>query len=282
MKFIKFNKEKIINKINHILLKIKYFIKESLLKLNDFFNNLNWKLFWFTTVIIIIISLILANIAYLLWVKKFDFVKVPSLEKKFLVEAILELQKYDLYPKIESIYSVESYGYVISQDPQPGKIIRNKRFVRLLVSVGPYVKTLEDFTGKSIFYAEKKLNEISSITKKNIVIKEINYQFSDTVEKGFIVSQQPAPGTDLILVNEVILTVSKGPVNNDIAIPSFIGLTIDQATLKAKENGIFLKIEYIQTENPEEFDVVIQQSISPGEIIKPNTELTIYVGKRKE
>lgn len=277
-----FNKEKIKLKLKNFFIKLKIFYINSKNKIYEFFKTLNWNLFLFTAIFLIIITLILANITYLIWVKKYDYVKVPNLQKKYIIEAILELQKYDLYPKIETIYSNESYGYIISQNPQPGKLIKNKRFVRLLVSMGPFVKTLEDFTGKSQFYVEKKLNEISSLTNKNIIIKNIFYQFSDNIPKGLIISQDPPAGTDLFYVNEISITISKGSITNDITLIQFTGLTLEEAIQKSKEIGVLLKIEYIPTEKPEEFGIVLNQNVPPGEIVKPNDEIIIYVGKRKE
>jgi Uncharacterized protein conserved in bacteria len=248
-------------------LSISYFkYKEFLIKLKEtihqFFKTLNWKIFIATLLTIITVTLILANLTFLIWVKKYNYVKVPSLKGKFIVEAILELQKYDLYPKIESIYSSDSYGLVLNQTPEAGKMIKNKRYVRLLVSLGPFVKTLEDFSGKSQYYVEKKLLEISSFIKKEIKIKEILYQYSDIIPPGYVISQEPQAGTDLLLVDNITLIISKGPLVGEIIVPSFKGLNENEAIEKAKENGILLKIEYLDTEKPEEFEIVLSQSIN--------------------
>ena len=90
--------------------------------------------------------------------------------------------------------------------------------------------TAPDLVGKNFDEAQKEASDSADYT----VLKSSD-EFSDTVEAGNIISQVPEPGQDIEKDTAIIVTVSKGP--KIIALPSIVGLTLSEASLKLSSMG---------------------------------------------
>ncbi len=95
-------------------------------------------------------------------------------------------------------------GMVISAQYKPGASLKRDATVDLVVSTGPKPIAITDFTGKKTADAAKAL------TKAGFKVT-VEQQNSDQVDKGLVISQDPAKGTGK-KGDEITLTSSKGPV----------------------------------------------------------------------
>ncbi len=84
--------------------------------------------------------------------------------------------------------------------------------------------------GKNFDEIQKELDDSAKYT----VLKSSD-EFSNTVEAGNIISQVPEPGQEIEKDTAIIVTVSKGP--KIIALPSVVGLTLSEASLKLSSMG---------------------------------------------
>ena len=102
-----------------------------------------------------------------------------------------------------------------------------------------------------------------SIDKLNLNIRvNIEDEYSNEVEKGKIISQQPISGSTLQEGDTVTLVLSKGPMKGNI--PNVVGLTLGEAGNILKENKLSLgniKYEYSDTYNN---GIVISQDPKSG------------------
>ena len=102
-----------------------------------------------------------------------------------------------------------------------------------------------------------------SLDKLNLNIRvNIEDEYSNEVEKGKIISQQPMSGTTLQEGDTVTLVLSKGPMKGYI--PNVVGLTLGEAENILKENKLSLgniKYEYSDTYNN---GIVIAQDPKSG------------------
>lgn len=262
--------------------KIKKFLKFTSLKVKEFFYDFTWKEFWFIFILLSIIFIFSSFIGYNIWVNRYKTVKVPKVRGLMVLEGLKKIQELSLIPEIEVIYSSSPYGVILKQEPIEGEMIKTGRHIKLIISNGPTIKTLENFEGKRLYYVEKKLYEISSILNTNIKIVDIEYRNSDLYPKGLVIEQDPAPGTDILLVKEVKLVISNGPFENEVIVDSYVGLTEEEARKSILNRGLIPKVEYQETEDFEKIDKVLEQKIEPGKTVSKGTEITIIVGKRKE
>lgn len=102
-----------------------------------------------------------------------------------------------------------------------------------------------------------------SLDKLNLNIRvNIEDEYSNEVEKGKIISQQPMSGATLQEGDTVTLVLSKGPMKGYI--PNVVGLTLGEAGNVLKENKLSLgniKYEYSDTYNS---GIVISQDPKSG------------------
>ena len=77
---------------------------------------------------------------------------VPEVRGKDLVEALLELQQKELYPRIDLRYSgaAADKGRVLEQSPRAGSIVKAGRRIRLVVSQGMVLSAVGDYVGRNV------------------------------------------------------------------------------------------------------------------------------------
>ncbi|OAO83069.1 Serine/threonine protein kinase PrkC regulator of stationary phase [Anoxybacillus flavithermus] len=135
------------------------------------------------------------------------------------VEPQLRSEKYLLIDKKE-VYSDKPAGTIIEQFPLPGeKVVPEETEVRFTVSLGPEKIILKDLTG----YTEKSVRDYAADQQLYVIVKQ---QYSDTVEKGLVISQTPQANAKLEkgATVTVVISLGKEPVQTkkviqDIDIP---------------------------------------------------------------
>lgn len=135
------------------------------------------------------------------------------------VEPQLRSEKYLLIDKKE-VYSDEPAGTIIEQFPLPGeKVVPEETEVRFTVSLGREKIILKDLTG----YTEKSVRDYAADQQLYVIVKQ---QYSDTVEKGLVISQTPQANAKLEkgATVTVVISLGKEPVQTkkviqDIDIP---------------------------------------------------------------
>ena len=122
------------------------------------------------------------------------------------------------------------------------------------------------------FYNQSILTVTEWKNKNNIKVNE-NHEYSDTILKDYVISQDVSSPTLTKDVKEITITISLGPdMNKEIIIPNFIGLKYDEVIKYIEDNHLNnVKIEYQKSEK--EVDTVISQSKSGS--LKRSDEITI-------
>ncbi len=117
---------------------------------------------------------------------------------------LLNSQKYKDIKKIE-VYSDSDPGEIIEQNPPAGKkVVPEYTVLEFKVSKGPPKIALKDLTA----YSLKGVQDYASATGLSIDTSKQDY--SDTVPEGMVISQSPAPETELQKGDKVTVTISKG------------------------------------------------------------------------
>lgn len=166
--------------------------------------------------------------------------------------------------EIEFIISDKQKDTVIEQIGS-GSMKRND-LIKFIFSYGESIETepIKDLKGLSLFDATSYLKRIG-------VKYEIEYNFSDKINKNYIVSQDK--------INEVVenikLVVSKG---REINVPDLSKMTSTEITKWATNNNIKLKYEEIYNK---EYDSgkIIKTSIEENTKVEEGTEIIITISK---
>lgn len=119
------------------------------------------------------------------------------------VKKLLTKQGFDV--KIKKQFSEQPVDQILTQSPKSGKtVVPNETTVTLTISKGIETFTLANLLG----YSTQQLQDYAAETGFNIRITDEKY--SDTIEKGHVLSQNPPTGTKLSKGNDVTVVVSKG------------------------------------------------------------------------
>lgn len=145
---------------------------------------------------------------------------VPQVVGQPQDDARTALTAAELSPTFSTAYSdTVVTGRVISTDPKAGERLRRGSAVLVVVSQGPQPVTVPNLVEKTQEEAEKAL---TTLKLKATVTTEI----SEKVEKGKVISQNPASGT-LLPGQSVALVVSSGPPL--VTVPNVFRMSYAQA-----------------------------------------------------
>ena len=129
------------------------------------------------------------------------------------------------------------------------------------------------------FY-NKNILEVNDWKSKNNIKVEENYEYSDTILKDYVISQDKQAPTLTKDIDELIITISLGPdLEKQVIVPNFVGLKYEEVLKYIEENHLSnVTIEYQKSEKEE--DTVITQSKSGT--MKRSDEIIITFAKSGE
>jgi serine/threonine protein kinase len=134
-----------------------------------------------------------------------DLVEVPYLIGSTQLEARLMLSELGLNMKVDREYSDEiAPDYVIRQDPGKGFQLARGEGVHVVVSDGKRPFSLRDFRNWELEDVREWLNLYE------LVLRNIDEEYSDEIPEGRVISQFPASGEMVQAGDNVDLVISKG------------------------------------------------------------------------
>ncbi|MFI5961661.1 Stk1 family PASTA domain-containing Ser/Thr kinase [Streptomyces asoensis] len=174
-----------------------------------------------------------------------QFTKVPAVLTQKEAQARARLEAAGLkVGKVEHRNSdTVKRGTVMETDPGPGARIRKHDSVTLTVSDGPEIVKVPEVKGSRLDKAEQLLK--SEGLEPGLVDKA----FSEDVLKGFVISTDPAAGTERRAGTAVSIVVSKG---SPVDVPDVTGEDLADARAELAEAGLKVKVAAGQVNS--EFD----------------------------
>ncbi|MDR1362901.1 MAG: PASTA domain-containing protein [Spirochaetaceae bacterium] len=210
---------------------------------------------------------IIAATAFFLTVRGAEQTMVPDIQGKSLIEALLELQQKELYPRIELRYSASAAdkGLILEQEPRAGSIVKAGRRIRLVISQGAAISVVENYVGRGIDDVRIELQTMfASNPQPLITLKDpILYQYSSK-PAGVVLEQSPASGANIFSPIELELIVSRGEEDILLETPDFIGLSVDKAVEKASNSGIRFNFSTRMGQSRRNAETVVAQTPEAG------------------
>jgi serine/threonine-protein kinase len=158
--------------------------------------------------------------------------------------------------------------HVIRQVPKPDATALPHSVVQLYVSSGLPNVGLIDLRQYSREDAERYLRNAKLIPKTTL-------RYDVKAPKGVVLSQSPAPQSQVPIRSVVSLVVSNG--QQPVAVPDMVDLTIGDAQAAAQKRGLQLEIgERVNSDNIPA-DVVVAQNPPAGAHVDPNSKVTLTV-----
>ena len=178
--------------------------------------------------------------------------------------------------KGDPVYSDDvEQGEVVSVSPSEGAEVKEGTTVTLVISKGNQPTKVPKLTGKSQSDAEAVLSQAG-------LSGNATEDYSDTVEKGLVISQDTDAGKEVSKGTTIGYVVSKGPKLTVVPVPSIISFDKNTAEKKLKEAG--LTPEYIGDDYSDNYPKgqVFYQSVSGGTQVEKGTTVQYMVSKGQQ
>jgi len=154
-------------------------------------------------------------------------------------------------------------GKMISSSVSKGEVLKPETEIKIVLS-----------KGKLIMISFTTIDDFRRWADENGVIYKIDYQFSDKVASGKLISSSHQTGQVIKNQESVHLVISQG---GNTTVPNFLGKKKIDAEKLCKEHH--LSCEFVSSSSNEETDTVIKQSMRSGSVVPSNTSITITLSR---
>jgi len=205
-------------------------------------------------------------LAFFVVLRGAEKVMVPDIRSMELADALVILQEKELYPRLALRFTDNPLdkNTILEQSPDPGSIVKAGRRIKLTVSRGAVLDTVENYVGKDLETVKLHLQTVFSSTKPLITVRDPPiYRFDDT-PAGTILEQKPLPDTEISGPTVLELIVSKGPESRKAEVPSFLGESMTSAVALAEKSAFVVDFSMRQARTGEAVGKVVEQKPAPG------------------
>lgn len=215
-----------------------------------------------TTFVVVILMCSAFATVFFMVLQGGEEVMVPQVEGMPLVDALVEMQEKELYPRILLRYSDSpaDMGRVLEQEPKAGSVVKAGRRISLAVSRGSATEQVDNFTGQNIDNVRAALQTFSSPGDAAIlsIMEPVLYRESAEPE-GTILEQNPAPGTLITEPVQISFVVSSGLDYSMATVPSITGKSIAELVSIMEESEFTFNFTARSPENGEAAGTVVSQ-----------------------
>ena len=202
-------------------------------------------------------------------------VEIPSVLDMTYEEAKDELEAAGL--EIEMGEEVETEdkdpGIVVSQSPKEGVKVKEGSTVTVDISVSPEGGLVPSLIGEK--YDKAAIEDI--LEEYGFTLGTVSEDSSSQYEKGYIMDQDPSPGTSADKDTAINIVVSQGKEKPKM--PRLLGLTVDQAEAALNDQGLVLGIPKYAESNLYEPGTVMEQQYQEGTELEEGTTVDIVIAK---
>ncbi len=163
---------------------------------------------------------------------------------------------------------------VISQQPEPGTLVKRSRYITAVISEGSEVDTIPDVRNLS----ERRTR--NSLRERGFSDLKIVSTYNEKYPKDVIIGTEPPAGTVTSREVRVEAYLSKGPRPTHAEVPNVVGDMLSEAKAKIAESGLVLGDVQYQSSGAGGAGRVVSQSTSPGTRIPLDTPVKLVVSSR--
>ena len=174
-------------------------------------------------------------------------------------------------------------GTILVQSPEFGAapLKGEKPLITVEVSIPEEGGIMPMLVNSELRAAEYKLKG-SEFSGLELVLLPVEEQFHETITKNYIISTVPGVGEPLEKGQEVLLVVSKGPEIKPTTVPSFIGLTLEQANRMLSNAKLTPGPVAEQSDENATPGTIIEQSIAPKEEVPEGTAVSFIIARERD
>ncbi|HUT29225.1 MAG TPA: carboxypeptidase regulatory-like domain-containing protein [Sedimentisphaerales bacterium] len=160
-------------------------------------------------------------------------------------------------------------GLVMEQEPTSGTSAPCDSAVNLVISTGPCMTTVPDVLNITEAVAETALNDA------NLVKGAVTYEYSDTVDAGLVMEQDPTSGTSVHCDSAVNLVISTGPCM--ATVPDVLGMTEAAAETALNADDLVKGAVTYECSDTVDAGLVMEQHPASGASVPCNSAVNLVI-----
>jgi eukaryotic-like serine/threonine-protein kinase len=196
-------------------------------------------------------------------------VTIPSVVGQSVEDAVAELTRAGLDAQVVEVNSDRDEGTVTAQSPNAGVTVVEGTRVRINVSKGPRPVSVPNVVGLPYDQAASELQ------RGGFGVARIDVDSDQAA--GIVTDQDPNGGSEGSKGSTVTVSVSKGP--STAAIPDVTSQDYAIAQTTLENAGFRTRFVYEDTQDQTLDGIVISQDPIGGSQAKPNSLVTLFVGR---
>ena len=212
----------------------------------------------------ILIFLFFEKIAMPIYIRKGNSIRLINVRGKILDRGINELKISGFNGVVfDTVYTsnIEPQT-IIDQYPPSGQKVKKGRTIRLKIARPEKMIDVPSLVGQSKRSAEIKIQQLG------LKIDTIYVEYNPDYPKGTVAWQFPKSGDQIRKGFGLQITISEGLPPDFYQVPQLFGLSLNNAKKKLDNSRLKLgKVTYQQNEDLVPY-TVLDQSISPGTVLK--------------
>ena len=202
-------------------------------------------------------------------------VKVPDVVGKQADVAKKLLEDSKLRVNIAETYDANMpAGKVVSQTPEAGATVKEKRLVTIYVSKGGENIEMPDLRGLTKASAE------ATLKKLGLKLGTVDEAYADE-DAGMVINQNPRAGSQIAKGQAVNITVSKGKKTKKTNVPDFTGSMINSVETQLKSLNLHIG-NVVEVESPKPAGTILKQSPAGGTAIDEGSSIEFTVAKQEK
>jgi len=202
-------------------------------------------------------------------------VKVPDVVGKQADVAKKLLEESKLRVNVAETYDANMpAGKVVSQTPEAGATVKEKRLVTIYVSKGGENIEMPDLRGLTKANAEAKLKKLG------LKLGTVDEEYADE-DAGMVINQNPRAGSQIAKGQVVNITVSKGKKTKKTNVPDFTGSMINSVETQLKSLNLHIG-NVVEVESPKPAGTILKQSPAGGTAIDEGSSIEFTVAKQEK
>ena len=255
--------------------------EKEILTRRSFKEFLKWKyLKWIPIgfVALFIFYLFMDNLVMPFYTKHGEAFELPDVTNLTFREAEKILNDGGFRPILDTlVYSMSvPDSHVISQNPQPGVIVKSNRRTYLTISRGEKWIRAPKVVGISERAAENRIRQY------DLILGDVHFDFSFIHPKG-VVSEQSIPVGDSVMVGDTIhIQISLGKTPDNLTVPNLIGKSFEEAKDILIESGFLVGLITYQTSDDLLPNTVIQQTPLAESVVDVGTLVDLTLSQIEE
>ncbi len=169
-----------------------------------------------------------------LYVKRGEVGVVPKVIGLQADEAVTMLEEAGYDPiRYETQFSDKAKeGTIMRQTPEGGDETKPGRKVYLIISGGKEMVIVPNFIGLNL--KDARIN----LVRANLELAKTELVFTDSSPSGIVFRQIPRAGEKISAAKQVTLYVSQGPRTGLVAVPSLLGVKLEEAIRRLSSVGL--------------------------------------------